>query len=66
MNQMIGSILALTFLFGLGLFNVARGVQTYRKRKSKKWLGILRSLLGIPLLIAPVLLYIFLKRMGQF
>lgn len=65
-NKLYGALLALIFLFGIGGFNIARGIQNIsKKRKSTRW-GIFRIVIGIPLIILPFLLYFYLKFAGQF
>lgn len=65
MNQHYAVMAIQFFLFGLGLFNLARGAQIFRKRKTKKWLGILRALVGVPFVALPFALHFYLRMFGK-
>ncbi|HMQ10855.1 MAG TPA: hypothetical protein PKC21_00905 [Oligoflexia bacterium] len=65
MNKTYGVLLALVFLFGIGAFNIGRGIQSIRrKRKSTLW-GILRVIFGIPIVLLPFVLLFYLTTSGQ-
>ncbi len=66
MNKHYGVILALVFLFGLGVFNFALGVQGIRKRRKSTAWGVFRLLLSIPFIVLPFIIFYYLKKLGQF
>lgn len=61
MNKTYGSLIALAFLFGLGCFNVAKGVQLLKKKKVHKFWGILRIFIGLPIIAACIWFILYLK-----
>lgn len=65
MNKTYGVLLALVFLFGIGAFNIGRGIQNIRrKRKSTIW-GIIRIIFGLPIVLLPFVLLFYLTNSGQ-
>ena len=65
MNKIYGILLAMIFLFGIGAFNIAQGIQGIKKRRKNTIVGIFRIVIGIPTVIIPFVILFYLKKIGQ-
>jgi len=66
MNQRYGTILAAVFILAIGIFNIAIGISSIRRRSKSTFWGIVRFVFGILLLLAPVGVYVYFSSSGGF
>ena len=61
MNRTYAETLALVFFFGIGLFNVTKGIDSLRSRTESTFWGWVRIVFGGLLLLMPFVLLFYLR-----